>query len=106
MIVFESFCSLYYFFWYLHRSPSASVDGEYCGEVGDLVGASASDRPTLVGLYCGDVGEYCGDVGEYCGDVGEYAGDVGLYAGDVGEYAGDVGEYAGDVGEYAGDVGE
>ena len=58
------------------------MDGEYCGEVGDLVGASASDRPALVGLYCGDVGEYCGDVGEYCGDVGEYCGDVGEYAGD------------------------
>lgn len=60
----------------LYASPG-SVDGEYCGEVGDLVGASASDSPTLVGLYCGEVGEYCGDVGEYAGDVGEYAGEVG-----------------------------
>eukprot|EP00982_Pelagococcus_subviridis_P006180 30000-Pelagococcus_subviridis.AAC.2 len=101
--------------------------GEYCGEVGDRVGAfSTSDKPTEVGEYCGlvgeyagevglyagevglyagDVGEYAGDVGEYAGDVGEYAGLVGLYAGDVGLYAGDVGEYAGDVGLYAGDVG-
>ena len=67
MVVFYFFC---FFLAPSYASPG-SVDGEYCGEVGDLVGASASDSPTLVGLYCGDVGEYCGDVGEYAGEVGE-----------------------------------
>ena len=70
------FFYIFLLFFFSYASPS-SVDGEYCGEVGDLVGASASDSPTLVELYCGDVGEYCGDVGEYAGDVGEYAGEVG-----------------------------
>ena len=63
--------SIFFVFCVFSYASPGSVDGEYCGEVGDLVGASASDSPTLVGLYCGEVGEYCGDVGEYAGDVGE-----------------------------------
>ena len=44
------FFYIFLLFFFSYASPS-SVDGEYCGEVGDLVGASASDSPTLVELY-------------------------------------------------------